>query len=418
MILENPKVFIHYSWDDESHKQWVLNLAERLVSDGIDVYFDRFDLQIGSNNSYFMERISDADKVLVIMTEKYKLKADERTGGVGYEYQIVSSEISKDIKGSNRFLPILRSGSKESSIPIVLQSHLYLDLKNDNSFEEQYLELLRAICNKPAIVKPKLGKLPRFEAVNIVDKTVETLPTLSLGIKKLDVRQLLGNPQEESLLVEKYWNDGVEVYYNRHDDFVDGYIYKRQPSGIQFEGEILGIKLGDSFAKAKSKLGNPINWGIPSPHTSLAFYHIENRFFTLAIWRQQPDDKTIDFNIGSIYAIGYSEECSILACEPMTALAIEDIRQGRKISFLENEDDEFDVNFEARYWNEEYQMLPPTFGVMGGYFITVIFIESNKIVDFWFYDLAWSYMGIRMISERDRIKDKINKMKKPWWKFW
>lgn len=416
MTLDNPKVFLHYSWDNEPHKLWVLNLAERLVSDGIDVFFDRFDLQIGSNNNYFMERILEADKVLIIMTEMYKSKADERTGGAGYEYQIVSTEISKELKGVNRFLPILKSGSKNTSVPIILQGFLYLDMQKEDEFENQYLELLRAICNRPAITKPQLGKLPNFD---ILSAKIPSLPTLELRLKKDEVRKLLGSPQEgEESLIESYWNDGIQVYFNRHDDFVDGYIYKRLASGVQFEGDVLGVKLGDTFAQAKVKLGNPINWGIPSPHTSLAFYHLENRFLTLVIWRQQPEDKTIDFNIGSIYAIGYSEECSVLACEPMAAIAIEDIRQKRKISFLENEDYTFDVNFDAEFWYEEYQMLPPTFGIMGGYFVTVIFIESKKVIDFWFYDLAWSYMGIRMIHERDKMQELIDKAKKPWWKFW
>lgn len=417
MIIDNPKVFLHYSWDDELHKKWVLNLAERLVSDGIDVFFDRFDLQIGSNNNYFMERIIEADKVLVIMTEKYKIKADTRTGGVGYEYQIVSSEISKDIVGTNRFLPILKSGSKNTSVPIVLQSYLFLDMQKEDKLEEQYLELLRAICNKPSITKPQLGKLPNFDTdILYVEKHDSTI--LKLGLKRVEVRTILGNPQEEESLVENYWNEGIQVYFNRHDDFVDGFIYKRLPSGVQFDGDVLGVKLGDTFAQAKAKLGNPINWGIPSRHTSLAFYHIENRFLTLAIWRQPPEDKSIEFTIGTIYAIGYSEECSVLACEPMTALVIEDIRQMRKLSFLENEESDFDIDFEAQYWYEDYQMIPPTVGLMGGYFVTVIFTKSEKIIDFWFYDLSWSYMGIRMIHERDKITELIKKAQKPWWKFW
>jgi len=35
-----PKVFISYSWSTPEHEEWVINLAQRLVSDGIDVVFD------------------------------------------------------------------------------------------------------------------------------------------------------------------------------------------------------------------------------------------------------------------------------------------------------------------------------------------------------------------------------------------
>src|SRR3954470_14996308 len=40
---KNPiRVFISYSWDSEEHKQKVLNLAQRLRSEGVDAHIDRF----------------------------------------------------------------------------------------------------------------------------------------------------------------------------------------------------------------------------------------------------------------------------------------------------------------------------------------------------------------------------------------
>lgn len=39
------KVFISYSWTNVTHEKWVLELAERLVSDGVDVVLDKWDLK-------------------------------------------------------------------------------------------------------------------------------------------------------------------------------------------------------------------------------------------------------------------------------------------------------------------------------------------------------------------------------------
>jgi hypothetical protein len=36
-----PRVFISYSWENEAHKEWVMALATRLYTDGIDVTLDR-----------------------------------------------------------------------------------------------------------------------------------------------------------------------------------------------------------------------------------------------------------------------------------------------------------------------------------------------------------------------------------------
>ena len=38
---KHPTAFISYSWDDESHKSWVKELAARLRKDGVDVKLDR-----------------------------------------------------------------------------------------------------------------------------------------------------------------------------------------------------------------------------------------------------------------------------------------------------------------------------------------------------------------------------------------
>jgi TIR domain len=404
MTEKNITVFIHYSWDNESHKRWVLDLSNRLIDDGIDVLLDQYDLKIGSNNLSFMEKINLADKVILVMTEKYKLKATNREGGVGYEYQIIQTEFSNNISNNEKFLPILKEGDRNSSVPVFLQGYSYLNMINENLFEDNYIKLLRNIYNEHELTKPPIGKKPDFTKLNQHEKKNDNSFIIDLRDSKEVVRNKLGNPQQESPLTDVFWNHGIEVYYNKHDDFADGFIVKRLPSGVAFEGEILGVKLGDTFGEVKAKLGNPINWGLPGEHSSLAFYHIDNQFITIAIWREKPEDAPSDFKIGSVYAIGYCLECSVLACEPMSTLAIEDIRQGRKISFLEDDSMNsaiYDIDVTSPFFKEVYHTIPPYIAMMGGYMVTTIFPKSGKIIDFWFYDLGWSYMVIRAISQRE-----------------
>lgn len=402
----DPTVFIHYSWDNEENKKWALFLANRLISDGVEVYFDQYDLKLGSNNNYFMEKISKADKVLLIMTPEYKNKADERKSGIGYEYQIISTEFSKNIAVNHKFIPVLRKGTSSDSIPVFLQSYLFLDMSTDNEFERKYLELLKNIYDEPLIKKPQKGKKPNFNTLEKKLEKIQSINTidyktiLSLSSTKKQTHKILGEPQDVDYLAETYWSHGLQVYYNRHWDKVDGVLAKRQPSGISFEDEILGVKLGDTFAEVKSKLGNPINWGLPDPYTSFAFYKIDNRFLTIALWRDNPDAQFIDFKMGSVYAIGYSEAHSFLACEAIVSVTIEQIRQGKKLTYLEMKPNKYDFDFTAEFLNEKYVMFPTQFGILGGYFITVVFEDSKKVVDFWLYDLAWDYFAIRMISLR------------------
>lgn len=43
--MENPKIFISYSWHPEKNKIWVQRLAERLMQDGVNVKLDVWDLK-------------------------------------------------------------------------------------------------------------------------------------------------------------------------------------------------------------------------------------------------------------------------------------------------------------------------------------------------------------------------------------
>ena len=61
-----PTVFISYSHDNEPHKEWVYNLACRLIESGVETILDQWDLQLGSNLAKFMEQgLSSSDRVLV-----------------------------------------------------------------------------------------------------------------------------------------------------------------------------------------------------------------------------------------------------------------------------------------------------------------------------------------------------------------
>lgn len=144
--LANPIVFISYSWDDEIHKSWVLNLANDLIENGIDVILDRFYLKPGKNISTFVESsLERANRILVIYTEKYNRKASSREGGVGQEYSIINEILIKDLYENNRVIPLLRSGNSESSIPSIMQPYVYSDFRKDSEYANSLNELVNVI---------------------------------------------------------------------------------------------------------------------------------------------------------------------------------------------------------------------------------------------------------------------------------
>ncbi len=157
---DKPNVFISYSWDNDAHKEWVKSLADILLNNGINAILDDYDTEPGDRLPHFMEvAVSKADKVLIICTERYKEKADKREGGVGYEEHIISSELTKGKE--NKFIPILRKGTDNTSIPICLLGKKYIDLSQANSLTYSDIEdlVLQGIFGQKK--KPLIGNLPK-----------------------------------------------------------------------------------------------------------------------------------------------------------------------------------------------------------------------------------------------------------------
>jgi hypothetical protein len=165
MEKERPVAFISYSWDSKEHQDWVLKLADSLMEEyGVEVILDQNELQAGKDLMYFMESSMErASKVLLILTPNYKLKAEGRAGGAGFEYSMISQGLFEVQSNNNKFIPVLRSGSLSSSSPNYVKSKIYHDMKNDNEYEISLYKLAQIIYDEPPRVKPKLGPIPDFK---------------------------------------------------------------------------------------------------------------------------------------------------------------------------------------------------------------------------------------------------------------
>jgi hypothetical protein len=164
------RVFVSYSWDSEAHKQWALAFVNRLRGDGIDAFIDQTHLQLGERSPEFMERsVRDSDRVLVVCTENYKQRFDSRKGGAGYEGNIITGEIIRDV-GKNKFIPVLRSGEWEASQPTALSGAYGVDLRDDSP--EAYWKLIENLHGVSHVIpvgpRPAwIGQMPRPPGVGI-----------------------------------------------------------------------------------------------------------------------------------------------------------------------------------------------------------------------------------------------------------
>jgi hypothetical protein len=146
-------VFISYCRENDQHIQWVTGLARFLETHSdIAVVYDGYDLRPGMSLIQFMERADSADKVLAILTPGYKRKAEERSGGVGYEASILTSRVFLNATDAS-VIPVLRAPSGDS-IPVFLRDKVYLDLQNCSNDDQEFRPVLDAIRDRPSISRP------------------------------------------------------------------------------------------------------------------------------------------------------------------------------------------------------------------------------------------------------------------------
>ena len=136
------KIFISYSWDNETHKKWIKNIADKLKTN-FEVILDQYNFKPGMRTYQTMKKsIIQADKVLIFFTQNYKNKAENNKGGVGYEFSIITEELNK-VLIEDKYIPLLREGNKEDSIPTYMKDFFYFDIRKGNFKINDLINLLK-----------------------------------------------------------------------------------------------------------------------------------------------------------------------------------------------------------------------------------------------------------------------------------
>ena len=166
MEANPPKVFVSYSWTTPEHEDFVIKLAEDLVSSGVDVIIDKWCLRDGQDSYAFMESMVNdktISKVLIISDKGYAEKANNRKGGVGTETQIISPEIYSSAE-QTKFVVVVTEKDDEGRfyVPNFYKGRLFIDMTDSSSMSEGVERILRWIFDRPVFVKPELGKKPAF----------------------------------------------------------------------------------------------------------------------------------------------------------------------------------------------------------------------------------------------------------------
>jgi hypothetical protein len=143
-----PSVFISYSWDSDDHRLWVRALAERLRQDGMTVRLDQWFIRPGDDIPAFMEvAVRESEFVIIVCTPTFKAASDNRTGGVGYESQVLTGEVFA-LSHGQKVIPILRDGTWAESAPSYALGRWYVDMRGEGIAEIGYALLSRTLFGR------------------------------------------------------------------------------------------------------------------------------------------------------------------------------------------------------------------------------------------------------------------------------
>lgn len=226
-----PRVFISYSWTTPEHEGRVLELAKRLASHEVHVVLDKWDLREGQDKYQFMEQavIDPAiTKVLLICDKRYQEKADSREGGVGDETMIISPQLYGRTT-ETKFIPVVfeKDAADKPYLPAYIASRIYIDLSDENQYEDEYEKLIRNIYGEPENKRPALGKKPEW----ISETKTDFAPLRDL---QNQIRGAANNKRKEEILCRRFQDKFCTMLFQDFD-----------LSGTTVTGALLDAKISE-----------------------------------------------------------------------------------------------------------------------------------------------------------------------------
>lgn len=183
--IATPKIFISYSWTTPEHQSWVIDLAETLVQNGVDVVLDKWHLREGDDSHAFMENMVNDQAVthiIMIIDEVYTQRANQRSGGVGTESTILSNELYTK-KNKNNIVAVLAEPNVKK--PTFYAGRIHIDLSNEDKYTEELEKLIRWAFGKFEYEKPTLGTPPSFILANDTGTVLNTNLEYKLAVDSL-----------------------------------------------------------------------------------------------------------------------------------------------------------------------------------------------------------------------------------------
>ncbi|RQO36707.1 hypothetical protein DBR39_16640 [Chryseobacterium sp. KBW03] len=243
---ENEKqkinVFVTYSWDNEEHQEKVHAFTNLLRDNGFHAEVDKMLIQSETAKDFKVmmhKGITDYNKVIVVLSEGYKTKAENFIGGVGTEYSLILKDLEEN---PNKYILVSFDGRENSIIPLFFKAREIINLKENNESEKQKLfsKLLDINLYKFNEVASKLPEINTKEVPSMFFK--EQKKSQGIEILELNISQD-GSSYFAKLLKNVEFNLSIG-FRNLNEEALNDYsieiYYPKQALSFEVDGRIEG----------------------------------------------------------------------------------------------------------------------------------------------------------------------------------
>ena len=134
-------IFVSYSWIAEKPDERVLQLVAKLRESGYQAECDVMKIQENASINFvemMAKSLQEAEKVIIVLSEAYKKKADSFAGGVGQEYTYIISHMQQEPK---KYILVSFDRDLEKVQPNFLSQRQVIFIDDDNGFNQLLCKL-------------------------------------------------------------------------------------------------------------------------------------------------------------------------------------------------------------------------------------------------------------------------------------
>jgi len=150
----NKKVFVSHASEDKD--RFVMSFSERLMSNGVDTWLDKWEMLPGDSlvDKIFEEGIKEAD-VFIIVLSQYSVDKP-------WVKEELNAGFVKRVGSKCKIIPIVLDDCR---VPECLHSTIWEKIHNISNYDESFQRILNSIFGLSS--KPKMGQVPSSVSLKI-----------------------------------------------------------------------------------------------------------------------------------------------------------------------------------------------------------------------------------------------------------